>query len=409
MEPILFLVHRIPFPPNKGDKIRSHHLLRHLAERYRVHLGTFVDMPEDLAHVPELAAHCASHRVELLDPRAARLRSVAGFLTGEALTLPYYRNASLQAWVRETVRREGIRKAVVFSAAMAQYVRGMDDLQVVLDFVDVDSEKWTQYAERHAWPSSFVYRREGRKLLSFERRAAVESVASVFVTRSEAELFRQHAPECAGQLHVVQNGVRTDYFRPDLTLKSPFAAGEAPIVFTGAMDYWPNIDAVAWFAREVFPAVRAQRADARFVIVGMNPAPTVAALASLPGVTVTGKVEDVRPYLQHAAVIVAPLRVARGIQNKVLEAMSMGRPVVVSTAAAGGVGGDAGREFEVAGEPAEYASKVVALLEPRAAAAMGAAARARVLADYSWERNLAQFDRLLELPPRVMTGRRAGA
>jgi sugar transferase (PEP-CTERM/EpsH1 system associated) len=398
MEPILFLVHRIPFPPNKGDKIRSHHLLRHLAGRYRVHLGTFVDMPEDLAHVPELAGLCASHHVELLDPRAARLRSVAGFLTGEALTLPYYRNAALQTWVRETVAREGICKAVVFSAAMAQYVQGLSDLHVVLDFVDVDSEKWTQYADRQGWPSSFVYRREGRKLLSFERRAAVESAASVFVTRSEAELFRRHAPECAGKLHVVQNGVRTDYFQPDPTLESPFAAGELPIVFTGAMDYWPNIDAVAWFAREVLPALRALRSDWRFVIVGMNPAPTVAALASLPGVTVTGKVGDVRPYLQHAAVVVAPLRVARGIQNKVLEAMSMGRPVVVSVAAAGGIGGEAGRDFEVAGDPAEYANKVQALLEPAMAQAMGAAARARVLADYSWVRNLSQFDRLLEQP-----------
>ena len=205
MEPLLFLVHRIPFPPNKGDKIRSFHLLRHLAERYRVHLGTFVDMPEDMAHVPELGRLCASHRVEMLDPRTARLRSVSGFLTGEALTLPYYRNAALQTWVRETVARHGIRKAVVFSGAMAQYVRDLG-LHVLLDFVDVDSAKWSQYAERHTWPSSFVYRREGERLLSFERAAAASSAASVFVTRAEAELFNRLAPECKGRVHVIRNG-----------------------------------------------------------------------------------------------------------------------------------------------------------------------------------------------------------
>ena len=167
MEPILFLVHRIPFPPNKGDKIRSFHLLRHLADRYRVHLGTFVDMPEDMAHVPELERLCASHRVEMLDPRTARLRSVSGFLTGEALTLPYYRNASLQAWVRETVARHGIRKAIVFSGAMAQYVRGLG-LHVVVDFVDVDSAKWSQYAERHS-VAVFVRLSQGGRAAAFLR------------------------------------------------------------------------------------------------------------------------------------------------------------------------------------------------------------------------------------------------
>ena len=172
MEPILFLVHRIPFPPNKGDKIRSFHLLRHLAERYRVHLGTFVDMPEDMAHVPELERLCASHRVEMLDPRTARLRSVSGFLTGEALTLPYYRNAALQAWVRETVARHGIRKAVVFSGCDGAVRPWPAGLHVVVDFVDVDSAKWSQYAERH---SLAVCRssigREGERLLAFERAA----------------------------------------------------------------------------------------------------------------------------------------------------------------------------------------------------------------------------------------------
>lgn len=396
MEPLLYLVHRMPFPPNKGDKIRSYHLLRHLAERYAVHLGTFVDMPEDFAHVPQLEALCASHHVETLDPRAARLRSVSGFLTGEALTLPYYRNANLQAWVRRTVSDHGIRKAVVFSAAMAQYVRGLADLRVVLDFVDVDSAKWSEYARRHAWPSSVVYRREGAKLLAFERAAAERSAANVFVTRGEADLFLRLAPGLERSVHVIENGVNTDYFAPRAERPSPFAANEAPIVFTGAMDYWPNIDAVAWFASEVLPPVLAVRPDARFYIVGMNPSPAVSALGSRAGITVTGTVPDVRPYVQYAAAVVAPLRVARGIQNKILEAMAMERPVVISTAASAGVSGAPGREYDVADSAEEFAQKVLAVLRPSAGAEMGRQARARIESDYAWDRNLATFDRLLE-------------
>ena len=269
-------------------------------------------------------------------------------------------------------------------------------MRVVLDFVDVDSAKWAEYAKRQSWPSSFVYRREGNRLLSFERAAARRSAASVFVTEPEAELFERLAPECRGRLHVIEMGVNTDYFAPHAERVSPFIAGEVPIVFTGAMDYWPNIDAVTWFTIEVVPQILRVRPDARFYIVGMNPAPAVVSLGSRPGVVVTGAVPDVRPYLQHAAAVVAPLRVARGMQSKVLEAMAMARPVVISPAASTGVRGAIGHDFEVAESPAEFARKVLAVLEPGAESEMGRRARARIVADYSWERNLAQFDRLLD-------------
>ncbi len=329
-------------------------------------------------------------------PRAARLRSVSGFLTGEALTLPYYRNADLQLWVNRVVAQHRIRKAVVFSAAMAQYVRDPDGLRVVLDFVDVDSAKWSEYAQRQAWPSSLVYRREGEKLLAFERRAAERSAANVFVTRGEADLFLRLAPGLETSVHVVENGVNADYFAPHAERPSPYAANEAPIVFTGAMDYWPNIDAVTWFSSETMPHILAVRPDARFYIVGMNPAPAVKALRSRSGVVVTGTVPDVRPYVQHAAAVVAPLRVARGIQNKILEAMAMARPVVISSAASPGVSGVPGREYEIADSPAEFARKVLAVLEPGVGAEMGRLARTRIASGYSWDRNLATFDRLLD-------------
>ncbi|MDQ3189317.1 MAG: TIGR03087 family PEP-CTERM/XrtA system glycosyltransferase [Pseudomonadota bacterium] len=396
MEPILFLVHRIPFPPNKGDKIRSHHWLRRLAKNYCVHLATFIEEPVDDDYASELDTLCASHCVVQLSPRLAKLRCVAGFFTGEPLTVPYYRSAELRRWVEAAVVKNNIRKAVVFSGAMAQYVERLPGLHVVLDLVDVDSAKWTQYAERRAWPLSFIYRREGEKLLAFERIAAARAAATVFVTRGEADLFTRLAPECADRLQVIENGVDTGYFAPSDNHASPYAANEAAIVFTGAMDYWPNIDAVVWFAREVLPRLVRQKPEARFYIVGMSPSKSVSALAADPHVVVTGKVPDVRPYLQHAAAVVAPLRVARGIQNKVLEAMAMGRPVVVSSDAADGVSATRGIDFETAADAEEFCRKVLMVMRQETARPMGERARARVVSAYSWERNLSALKKLLE-------------
>jgi len=323
------------------------------------------------------------------------MKSLTGLLSGEALTLPYYRNRKMHAWVRETVQREGIRRAVAFSSPMAQY---LDDLDVrsVVDLVDVDSAKWTSYASEHRWPLSAIYRREGKRLLAFERAAVARASAGVLVTRAEVELFNRLAPECAGRMHAIENGVDSDYFAPSENFSSPFKVGEAPLVFTGVMDYWPNVDAVTWFAREVLPAVAHKRPDVRFYVVGMNPVPAVLALAADARVIVTGKVSDVRPYLQHASAIVAPLRIARGVQNKVLEAMAMARPVVVSAAAGAGISGSAGVEFEAADDAVGFAQSTLSVLDPGYGNAMGERARACIRVDYRWEVNLARFADLID-------------
>jgi len=396
LEPLLYLTHRIPFPPNKGDKIRSFHVLEFLASRYRVHLGTFVDDARDLAYVDCLRDYCDTKKVVALRPALARVRSLLGLLAGEALSLRYYRDAGLAEWVRTVVREHGVRKAVVFSSAMAQYVADIEGLRVVVDFVDVDSAKWTAYGRTRTWPWSRVYEREGACLLAFERSVAAQADASIFVTAAEAGLFRRLAPECAARVWHVGNGVDVAFFSPATDLANPFAPGEEPIVFTGAMDYWPNIDAVNWFVHEVLPTIVAERPAARFYIVGMRPAAAVRALSRRPGVFVTGAVPDTRPYLRHARVVVAPLRVARGIQNKVLEAMAMAKAVVVSTAAADGLGGLPGAEYETAAEAPEFASKTLALMRTQEADAMGAAARERVASDYGWTANLQLFEAILD-------------
>jgi sugar transferase (PEP-CTERM/EpsH1 system associated) len=398
MEPLLFLSHRIPFPPNKGDKVRAYHLLKHLATRYRIHLGTFVDDVADWEHVAALQALCAEVQARRLDRRMGRIKSLGGLVTGEALTLPYFRDRALQRWVDETVQREGIRKCLVFSSAMAQYVAGRRDLKRVLDLVDVDSEKWRQYSTEHRWPLSWIYRREAERLLDFEEAAAREFDASLLTTPAEKALFVTRAPRTAARVHVVSNGVDAEFFAPAAGFERPFAAGEAAIVFTGAMDYWPNADAACWFATEILPAVLRKLPRARFYVVGMNPLPSVQALARDPAVVVTGRVPDTRPYLQHAAVVVAPLRIARGVQNKVLEAMAMARPVVATAECGNSLSAIPGREIFVATDASEFAARVGQALTADAAA-MGQAARARVLEDYQWNRNLELVDTLLEDAP----------
>lgn len=401
---LLYLAHRLPFPPNKGDKVRSYHLLKHLTSRHRVFLGAFVDDPEDEAHVETVRAMCAELYVARLHPRMAKLRGLAGLLTHEALSLRYYLDASLQAWVGRTVAAHKMDAVVIFSSVMAQYLEGPpgDDCATLLvDFVDVDSAKWTQYAASRPWPLAWLYRREGERLLAYERAVAARSRRSFFVTERECALFRRLAPECGDMVESLGNGVDTDYFSPDPARASPFAVDASQperiaVVFTGAMDYWPNIDAVTWFATDILPALRRNWPRLRFYIVGRKPPASVLALAC-DAVVVTGTVPDVRPYLQHAALVVAPLRVARGVQNKILEAMAMARPVVASRDCVAAINARAGAELLCADAADDFAREIDALLAaPARAAQIGRSGRQRVIASHGWSAQLAGIDRYLD-------------
>jgi sugar transferase (PEP-CTERM/EpsH1 system associated) len=398
MEDLLLLIHRIPYPPNKGDKIRSYHLLKHLAQHYRVHLATFVDDPNDWQYVPHVEALCASSHFARMNPLLARARSLGALLKNRSLSLEYYRDAGLARWVDQTLAAHKIDRVLVFCSPMAQYAERHRGARRVIDFCDIDSEKWRQYAEQKSFPMSWLYRYEARQLLRYERQVARDYDASLFVSAPEAELFRSLAPESSPKIGHFSNGVDTDYFSPDQAHANPYGAGERALVFTGAMDYWPNIDAVKWFAAEVFPAVRQRFPEARFYIVGSRPSPAVQALAQQDGIVVTGTVPDVRPYIAHAAVAVAPLRIARGVQNKVLEAMAMATPVVVSPQALEGIDAVPGSELVLADEPAAFADACAALLagQDSASAAIGRAARAKVQRQYSWSSNLACIGESLE-------------
>jgi polysaccharide biosynthesis protein PslH len=369
MRDLLFLTHRAPFPPDRGDKIRSYHLLRHLAQDWRVHLVAFVEDEDEAvvrAGLNPLTESIALVRRTKGKPRAA-LEALA---TGRPVSLTAFDDHAMQESVAQALSAQPIDTAFVFSSQMAQYVDSFDG-HVVMDFVDVDSAKFAAYADAANGPMRWLMRREARLLLAHDTNVARRVAASLFVSEAEATLFRGLA--LVDGVHTIENGIDTVSYDPDGTVRVETA--HPLIVFTGQMDYRPNIDAVARFARDVFPVIRAAHGDALFAIVGRNPAVEVRALGDLKGMTVTGEVADIRPWLAAADVVVAPLGIARGIQNKVLE--------------------DHDGTIRVA-DPREQARVILDLLADHAgAAALGQAARTRVIARYGWNARLAPLDALI--------------
>ncbi|MCB2114059.1 MAG: TIGR03087 family PEP-CTERM/XrtA system glycosyltransferase [Parvularculaceae bacterium] len=389
---ILYLAHRVPCPPDKGDKIRSYNTIHHLARRFRVHLCAFADNPRDLAHTAYLESVCESVTLIPLNRKAAAARSVSAFFTGAPLTSLYYRDPKMCAAVAKA-RAIGLSAEIAFSSAMAQYIAAQSNAPRLVDLCDADSAKWAEYSQRRKWPMSAVYKREGRRLALEEARIVNWANASFAISKSEADLL--------GALDGVQKGVRwfcngvdAVHFAPGVV---PAAEKRFSCVFTGAMDYWANIDAVRWFAREIWPEVRASISDARLAVVGADPARAVRAFNGVDGIEVTGRVDDVRPFLEGAALVIAPMRIARGVQNKVLEAMAMGKPVISTPAGLEGINAQIGSEAIAAAAPQSFAAEIIRLLnDVDAARAIGEAARSRVLAEYQWPAQLSRLDAAID-------------
>ncbi|KMS58537.1 MULTISPECIES: TIGR03087 family PEP-CTERM/XrtA system glycosyltransferase [Sphingobium] len=393
---ILFLCHRIPFPPDRGDKIRSYHLLQRLAQIAPVHVGCFADDDRDMGFASDMAQVAVSQCVLMRD-RSKLVAGLTGLAKRQSLLVSLFDHPGLHRWVAQTLAQRPIRAVVAYSAQMAHFVPVLPaDVRFLMDFVDFDSAKYATYGAEGAGPMGWINRREGRVLLDFERRTAARADISSFVSEAEAALFRDACGLDANRVVAIENGVALDYFDPAADFPA-VDRGEGPLlVFTGQMDYRPNVEAVESFARQSLPAIRIVHPDARFAIVGRNPAKAVEALADLPGVIVTGGVPDVRGWLAAADVVVAPLRIARGIQNKVLEAMAMARPVVASPQAAEGIDASDDVHFLVAANPAEEAAKIVALLADSARAQrLGLAGRKRTEERYRWSATLAALPDLL--------------
>lgn len=386
-EPLLYLCHRIPFPPNKGDKIRSFNILKKLNETYDVHLACFIDDPFDWQYVDTLKQYCSSLLCLNQNKTVAKLKGMTSFLTGKPITLPYYYDAKMARWVKDTVAEHSIKKAFIYSSSMAQYCDGeqYNKLKKVIDFVDVDSDKWRQYAEKKTGIAKWVFNREFRLLAQYEDATCQKFDASLFVSPDEAALFAERQPKSEqSKVHGLLNGVDVDFFDPTASFK-PEDIPEKPFIsFTGAMDYWANVESVVWFVDNVWPTIVAKHPDCLFYIVGGNPSKEVQQLAQHQGVIVTGRVHDIRPYIAKAKYVVAPMRIARGIQNKVLEAMSLNKSIVCTTMAMEGINAQANEHVHVVDDPIDYAKSCLSLLENDSAGAN----RQWIIDNFTWQATL---------------------
>ncbi|MFN3988884.1 MAG: TIGR03087 family PEP-CTERM/XrtA system glycosyltransferase [Erythrobacter sp.] len=399
-EEILFLAHRVPFPPNRGDKIRAHHLLKALVRIAPVHVGCLTESAEDHAGIADLAriaaSHCAPSRSKPLV--LAGLEAVA---KGKPVSLTAFHSPTLARWVRDTIARRPIGAVVVFSGQMGQYVPADYRGRVIIDLCDVDSAKFAQYAANgeRVWLNA----REARLLAREEERLGARSDATLLISEAEAALYRAGLgnPQDVN-LQVIGNGIDAAFFDPDKSAPlAQIAARAGPhFTFTGQMDYRPNEQAAIWAIEHLLPALRAHWAGAEIHIVGRNPTPALLAMKDRAGATIWGEVPDVRPFIAASHAVIAPLMIARGVQNKVLEAMAMARPVLLTPEAATGIAAQDGTHWLIApADPAAMAARAAPLLDtPTAAAAMGMAARRFVLDHHAWDAMLAPLAHLLAGP-----------
>jgi sugar transferase (PEP-CTERM/EpsH1 system associated) len=386
---IFFVCRRVPYPPDRGDKIATYNEIRHLARAHEVHVFCLADGRADLANIAGLDDVAASVTAVPLGELAIRRRALLGLLCRRSLTVAALSEPRLRRAIRAKVAALRPELFVVYGANVASYAEPFAGTPRIMQFGDLDSLRWGQYARRSRWPLNRIYAIEERRFLAYERKIA-HSFSHAFVhTEIEQRDFARLIPGVAVSL--LGNGVDLDYFRPAGGEKRP-----GGLVFTGVMDYLPNIDAVTWFCEAILPLVRRRLPRATLTICGSRPTAPVASLARHPGVEVTGWVPDTRPYLDRAEVFVAPLRMARGIQNKLLEAMAMALPCVATTTTWRGTTIAQGDGILVADEPAAFAEQIVRLSEDAALRQrMAQAARTAVEAGYRWETQLAELDRVI--------------
>ena len=386
---ILFLCHRFPYPPTQGGNIRSFNMIRHLSQRAHVTVASIAHSTEAAAEGAGIEPYCNSYRAIVLPKWQAWLQMIARVPTLTPSSLGYFASGQLRHFIDRELRTGAYDLIVVHCSSVAPYVAGFSDLPKVLDFADMDSAKWSLYADTLGLPMSVVYGVEGWKLRRLESALARDFDLTTVTTAAELETLDDLGT--ARRTGWFPNGVDTEFFQPSEADWDP-----DQICFTGKMDYFPNEQAVAWFAREVLPLIRQTRPTAAFSIVGASPTAAVRELADLPGVTVTGTVPDVRPFSHRAAVVVAPLFLARGVQNKVLEAMAMGVPVVSSHPAARGVDAVPGEHLLTAEGAEDFAQAVLGLMnDPARRRALGDAGRDRVLSHHTWPKAMEAMDRLL--------------
>lgn len=383
---ILYICHRFPYPPKRGGKIRPFNMIRHLAQSHRVTVCSLSRSAGETAEAQAIAPHCADFCIGQVDDRVQVLRMVATLPTPITASASYFHSTALARQIHRLLAARRFELIFVHCSSVAHYVQDVRHIPKILDFGDMDSQKWLEYARHKPFPLSLGYWWEGTKLRAEERRLAGRFEFCTATTRAEWETFTRYGIETPSDWF--PNGVDSGFFAPSDEPYDPEA-----IVFIGRMDYYPNQQCMRDFCADVLPLLRAKRPGVKLHIVGADPSPAIRKLGEIPGVTVTGSVPDVRPYARKAALSVAPLRIARGTQNKILEAMAMGLPVVCSDVAAGGVDAVPGEHLLTGNTPEELAHAILRVLgDPGERARLSRAGRARVVSHHAWSSSMKRLD-----------------
>lgn len=395
---VLYLTHRVPHPPNRGDRIRTFNFLRHLAKRSSVWLGCLADEPVSDETRQVLGELCERVEIVPVEKRRRWLRAGLGVAFGRTISEGAFDSPKLKQTVREWAKKQRFDATLCSSSALAPYLRLTEFTPTGhhVDLIDVDSEKWREYSQSASFPKNLVYALEARRMRRLESSLAEWTRGLAVVSEPEANLYRSFRPD--GRIHAIPNGVDVDYFSPDWNQPRPAASETRGCVFVGALDYRPNVDGICCFAREVWPAIRKARTEETLKIVGREPVAEVRELNSVPGIEVVGTVPDVRPFLSEAAVCVVPLRIARGVQNKVLEALAMAKATVASPDPLVGLNVEDGTHLFKANDAKKWTERTLELLDDASLRGdMGLAAQAYVTANHRWEQCLAPLNRFLGL------------
>ncbi|WP_300463382.1 TIGR03087 family PEP-CTERM/XrtA system glycosyltransferase [Desulfobacula sp.] len=391
---ILYLCHRIPYPPNKGDKIRTFNEIKYLSKNHNIDLITLADDLKDLKYAEHLKKYCRQIKIFPLNKNVAKINGLLSLLFGQSISQGYFYKREFQNTFNSWTESERYDALICFSSPMAEYVfkskNKIKDIAktMIMDFCDLDSDKWSQYVQKSTFPLNMIYKKEASRLLRFEKKINKMFNKSVFVSHKEAELFVKYYPE-AKDIQIISNGVDYQYFnskKTEITQSFP----SPMLVFSGAMDYYANIDGVIWFAKEILPEIKKKIPEIKFYIVGSNPDPSVKALEKDTSIIVTGFVNDIREYYKAADLCIIPLRIARGVQNKVLEGMAMGKAIISTSQAVQGIHRDVKQVLEIEDDPMKFAEKVISFLNNSSRITeLGNAAEKFVVQHHNWGKNLA--------------------
>ena len=393
---ILFLAHRIPYPPNKGEKIRAFHEINYLNKKHNVDVCCLIDDEADMQYIEPLKNHCRNLEYSVINSKPKKILSLFSLLNPKkTCTEKYFWSKSLSKKVNNLIKTNKYDLIFIYCSSMAKYVETYcDQIPCVIDFVDIDSDKWMQYSKFSKFPINHIYSIEAKKLAILEKNILKWTKAAFLVTKREVEFFKES--ESINKIHAIANGIDNKFFDSQATPDSPDLQKENYICFTGAMDYFPNEDGVIFFVEKVLPHIQRKFPQLKFFIVGRNPTPAVEKLADNPNILVTGSVDDIRPYLKHAKLAAIPLRMARGIQNKILEAISMGLAVITTSNAYEGLTLETGKDIIVEDDPVKFANHVINLLQDdKKRAEIAKNAQAGLMKSYNWDNNLEKMEKIL--------------